>query len=76
MVISIAIKIMISIVLNLDILSHLRPQMVKSVQQVAIRRFLVNLVLVDPENIVVVYVKNIRPNVILNVVTMIQARDP
>ena len=67
---------MISIVLNLDILSHLRPQMVKSVQQVAIRRFLVNLVLVDPENIVVVYVKNIRPNVILNVVTMIQARDP
>ena len=76
MVISIAIKIMISIVLNQDILSPLHPQMVKSVQEVAILKFLVKPVLVDPENIVVAYVKNIRLSVILNAVTMIQARDP
>ena len=72
MVILIAIKIMTLIVLNQDILSPLHLPTVKYVQQVAILKSMVKPVLVIPENIAVVYAKNIRPNVILNVVTMIQ----
>ena len=68
----IAIKIMTLIVLNQDILSPLHLPTVKYVQQVAILKSLVKPVLVDPENIAVVYAKNIRLSVILNVVTMIQ----
>ena len=69
----IAIKIMTLIVLNQDILSPLHLPMVKYVQQVAILKFLVKPVLVIPENIAVVYAKNILLNVILNAVTMKQA---
>ena len=73
-VISIAIKIMILIVLNLSILSPLHLPMVKFVNQVATLKSLVNTVFM--QNIVVVYAKNIRLNVILNAATMIQARNP
>ena len=69
----IAIKIMTLIVLNQDILSPLHLPTVKYVQQVAILKSLVKPVLVIPENIAVVYAKNILLNVILNAVTMIQA---
>ena len=72
-VISIAIKIMISIVPNQDILSPLHLPTVKYVQQMAILKSLVKPVLVIPENIAVVYAKNILLNVILNAVTMKQA---
>ena len=70
-VISIAIKIMILIVLNLSILSPLHLPMVKFVNQMATLKSLVNTVFM--QNIVVVYAKNIRLSVILNAVTMIQA---
>ena len=69
----IAIKIMTLIVLNQDILSPLHLPTVKYVQQVAILKSLVKPVLVIPENIAAVYVKNILLNVILNAVTMILA---
>ena len=69
-VISIAIKIMISIVLNQDILYPWHHQMVKSVQQMATHKSLVSHVLVILESIAVVYVKNIVKNVISNVVIM------
>ena len=72
-VISIAIKIMILIVLNLSILSLLLLPMVKFVQKVATLK-LTNTVFI--KNIVVVCAKNIRLNVTLNAATMIQARNP
>ena len=71
-VISIAIKIMILIVLNLCILSPLHLPMVKFVHQVATLKL---TQVVFTKNIVVVCAKNMRLNVILNAATMIQARN-
>ena len=71
-VISIAIKIMILIVLNLCILSPLHLPMVKFVHQVATLKL---TQVVFTKNIVVVCAKNMRLNAILNAATMIQARN-